>query len=146
MKQLPSYCFALLLVSLCIKCVMSCKLWLNKNLIVLSNVLSNNILMQRIFRKNLNNVHKTLLPKKSIFNSALMFMRSSLSNDVSPAKKRVLILQTFLNRQISHPYCAIECFFSCVECKWSVNPLIHRTASLGGKFFLWDMFLESLFS
>ena len=92
MKQLPSYCFVLLFVSLCIKCVMSCKLRLNKNLIVLSNVLSNNILMQSFFRKNLNNVHKTLLPKKSIFNSALMFMLCSLSNDVSPAKKRVLTL------------------------------------------------------
>ena len=128
---------------------------LNIHLIIFSKF--NNILIQSIFGKNLNSIHKTFWPKKSNFKSASMFMLSSLSNDVSPAKKCVLILdkndrrilfliissfqrltpaktapflhhinhqcvqsfrapwfQTFVDRQISLPFCSPERFFSWV--------------------------------
>ena len=54
--------------------------------------------------------------------------------------------QTFLDRQISFPFCVPVCFFSCVQSYWSINPLIHSAAYSDGKCFPWDMFPESLFS
>ena len=134
---------------------------LNVNLIILSKFIYNNILRQRIFWKNLNRIRKTFLPKKSNFNSASMFILSSLSNDVSPAKKCVLILGKndrrilfliALSFQKPTPaktspffasykspiflfFCSRECFFSYVQSYWSVNLLIHSAASLHSKCF-----------
>ena len=76
----------------CVKHELLLVIRLNVNLVFFSKFIRNSILIQRIFQKNFNDNCITFIPKKSNFNSASMFMLSSLSNDVWPAKNYVLIL------------------------------------------------------
>ena len=84
--------FYVIILYHCVKHKLLLVIRLNVNLVFFSKFIRNSILIQRIFQKNFNDNCITFIPKKSNFNSASMFMLSSLSNDVWPAKNYVLIL------------------------------------------------------